>query len=95
MTCKHLNNSVTDSRSPEAYGIKSQEIKDKILIVRRRKCKDCGYRFTTYEVTRESVDIVKTTDGNADVTPLIDNIIYMLGELKKKQVILRSDTEAA
>jgi transcriptional regulator NrdR family protein len=60
MTCKHENTTVTNSRhhdSLNAYGVKNFSPKVyPFLVGRSRKCHDCGHRFTTVEVTTETMD---------------------------------------
>ena len=54
MTCKHTRSAVTNSGSPETrFGSSSRS---DVIMMRRRKCLDCGERFTTYEITREQYD---------------------------------------
>ncbi len=59
MKCDHTDNDVKDSRS----------IGDSGILRRRRKCADCGYRWTTYEVHEEEmlklVDIIKSMTGSS------------------------------
>jgi len=52
--CGHDTTKVTDSRTAEA-GIR-----------RRRKCEDCGERFTTYEQVQRAVVMVVKKDGRRE-----------------------------
>ena len=66
MTCNHKNSDVTDSRARDFIG-KGGKPKYKITdipfyIVRRRKCRDCGDKFTTVEVDAEYIKELKASE---------------------------------
>ena len=64
--CKAYGLSITDSR-PDGKTIR-----------RRRKCLNCGYRFTTYEISAE--DYTKVKDNEA----LVTDVVSYLDEFFKK-----------
>ena len=51
--CKHAATKVIDSRPSKFTHIK---------VRRRRECIDCGYRFTTCEVSAEHIEAVRDMD---------------------------------
>ncbi len=55
--CKEINNKVVDSRLS----------RDGIAIRRRRKCIECGRRFTTYEHVEQNPLMVIKKDGRREV----------------------------
>jgi transcriptional regulator NrdR family protein len=52
--CRHTRSQVTDSREEGHRHASMQEYR--YLKRRRRKCIDCGHKFTTYEMTREGLE---------------------------------------
>ena len=52
--CGHLENRVVDSR----------QARDGIAIRRRRECRDCERRFTTYERVEEIFPLIVKSDGS-------------------------------
>lgn len=66
MTCNHKTSDVTDTRPRDFIG-KGGKPKYKITdipfyIVRRRKCCDCGDKFTTVEVDAEYIAKLKANE---------------------------------
>ena len=61
MTCPKCNG--------EGY-VKDTRVKSNRLIYRRQNCKDCGYRFTTYEMP----------DMDFKVYKMVENMIAMIKE---------------
>jgi transcriptional regulator NrdR family protein len=53
MICTHQNSTVTDSRDRQQDEVK--KVKSHVLRRRRRKCLDCGVKFTTFELRSEDV----------------------------------------
>ena len=52
--CNSLNTYVKDSRPKQ----------EETRIVRRHECRDCGYRFTTYQIYKDTYD--ELTDDYAE-----------------------------
>ena len=68
--CKAYGLSITDSR-PDGETIR-----------RRRRCLNCGYRFTTYEISNEDYRNLK--DKEKDNEALIADMLSYLDEFFKK-----------
>jgi transcriptional regulator NrdR family protein len=60
MTCEHKNTSVKDSRLPDYRDSKGMRmfrpLPFRCLVIRTRKCIDCGENFKTYELLKDEID---------------------------------------
>jgi transcriptional repressor NrdR len=74
-SCKYPRDSVTDSRSHS----------DGMVIRRRRKCKSCNHRWTTYEVIAEDYDLKKIKELRSQAETTI-NVIRQLIENHDKRM---------
>jgi transcriptional regulator NrdR family protein len=83
--CPHTDTDVKDSRPAMIYGAECAR--------RRRRCKACGYRFTTYELTFEQIAIAKSTTAGESVR---DYLAAFRADLLEKILtdILKDDFEA-
>lgn len=53
--CTHRRTAVINSGKP---GTRGYIPNDNILVIRRRKCLDCDYRMTTYEIKDDQIEIL-------------------------------------
>jgi transcriptional regulator NrdR family protein len=61
MTCSHNRTGVTDSRKPDYHhrgGRAFKPLPFECVFIRRRKCLDCGERFSTYEIPQSVADML-------------------------------------
>ena len=56
------------------------------LVMRRKKCRDCGYRFKTMEISEERYkEIMEQVDSsNMLACKMVGNLIDVLSMLKKE-----------
>lgn len=67
----------------KAYGLSCTDSRpDGETIRRRRRCLNCGYRFTTYEISKEDYRKLKDTEKESDA--LIADMLSYLDEFSKK-----------
>ena len=88
MICEHLNSDCLDSRP--TTGINQLPVKfPQAIRRRRRKCKDCGELFTTYEVTDDDLRAVFqqiTADANKKHRLLKDAFLQIKDTLEQFNV---------
>lgn len=83
--CPHSITAVRDSRPPSAY---KEHRFNSVMVVRRRECQHCGYRFTTVEIPE-----MDTNGMLAEITNnVISNLITSL-ESKKITRLFNGDGE--
>ena len=56
MSCNHANNQVYESRVSNYIRFPARAKVHVICKRRRRRCKNCGYRWTTYEVDDDFIE---------------------------------------
>lgn len=69
--CNSLNTYVKDSRPKD----------DETMISRRHECRDCGYRFTTYQIYKDTYD--ELTDEYIKNTDKIRKLFKLMLEVMK------------
>ena len=69
--CNSLNTYVKDSRPKD----------DETMISRRHECRDCGYRFTTYQIYKDTYD--ELTDDYIKNTDKIRKLFKLMLEVMK------------
>lgn len=74
--CAHLNSLVINSRTVDG------EIAPK----RRRKCIDCGYRFTTQEYSYEKIEEMRDTINNfIRFKKIFNNLYWQMEEFNMEE----------
>ena len=70
MSCNHANNHVYESRVSNYIRFPSRAKVQVICKRRRRVCKDCGYRWTTYEVDDDFIERFTRPAGEDELSAI-------------------------
>lgn len=87
--CEHQKSAVINTNTKSSGKHRVGHIKQyDYLVMRRRKCLDCGYKFTTVEVDRELFDTTMAASYDAKNRVISDIIQYLI----KKQMHTHKET---
>ena len=83
MSCNHADNFIVESRACNYMCIKGKSQVKVEAKRRRRCCKTCGYRWTTYELEEEFLEAFCRPIGKDELTALreLKNLKHKLASL--------------
>ncbi len=84
MTCKHENTDVVDSRPPTK--LREKRFPLDVEVVRRRKCRKCGHRFTTVEIREDAARELMKDSHLALLNTVGEHLGHLVNEINKATV---------
>lgn len=83
--CKHKRTAVFNSRAVDAKHINGSPLYGELpfnsLVMRRRKCLDCGFRFGTYEIEQEEMLKIVAASTKDSRTIIKGAILFLQSQL--------------